>query len=59
MTAAGTGYADKNYADPFLQGSYGNDTNVYADSDVDIVMKLDAIFFKDCRPASQSISNAY
>ncbi len=23
----------------FLQGSYGNDTNVFADSDVDIVLK--------------------
>jgi hypothetical protein len=31
----------------YLQGSYGNDTNIYADSDVDIVMKLDAIFYTD------------
>jgi tRNA nucleotidyltransferase (CCA-adding enzyme) len=23
----------------FLQGSYGNDTNIWADSDVDIVLK--------------------
>jgi hypothetical protein len=24
----------------FLQGSYGNDTNIYADSDVDVVLRL-------------------
>jgi hypothetical protein len=59
LTAAGTGYADKNYADPFLQGSYGNDTNVYADSDVDIVMKLDAIFFKDLTRLSPVDRAAY
>jgi hypothetical protein len=31
----------------FLQGSYKNDTNVYADSDVDVVIRLDAIFYTD------------
>jgi hypothetical protein len=31
----------------FLQGSYGNDTNIYSDSDVDIVMCLRA-GFKSC-----------
>ena len=31
----------------FLQGSYGNDTNVYADSDVDIVMRLDSTYYHD------------
>jgi hypothetical protein len=32
----------------FLQGSYGNDTNVYGkDSDVDIVMFCDRAFFRD------------
>ena len=30
--------------DVFLQGSYGNDTNIYAESDVDIVIKLNSIF---------------
>ena len=59
LRVAGTGYADKNYADPFLQGSYGNDTNVYADSDVDIVMKLDAIFFKDLTRLSPADRAAY
>ncbi|WP_421951093.1 nucleotidyltransferase domain-containing protein [Pelagibacterium sp.] len=28
----------------FLQGSYGNDTNIYADSDVDVVLRLDSTF---------------
>ncbi len=31
----------------FLQGSYGNDTNIYAESDVDIVIMLETTFQKD------------
>jgi len=31
----------------FLQGSYKNDTNVYADSDVDIIIRFDEIFYTD------------
>jgi len=31
----------------FLQGSYKNDTNVYGDSDVDIVIRLDTIYYND------------
>lgn len=31
----------------FLQGSYGNDTNIYADSDVDIVMCLTSVYYDD------------
>jgi hypothetical protein len=31
----------------FLQGSYGNDTNIYAESDVDTVIRLDSIFRGD------------
>jgi hypothetical protein len=32
--------------DAFLQGSYGNSTNVYGvDSDVDVVMKLSSVFY--------------
>jgi hypothetical protein len=30
--------------DSFLQGSYGNDTNIYGDSDVDIVLRTRAFF---------------
>jgi len=36
-------FADKDFK-VFLQGSYGNDTNIRADSDVDVVMRLDSIF---------------
>jgi hypothetical protein len=31
----------------FLQGSYGNDTNIYAESDVDVVIRYDGAFFHD------------
>jgi hypothetical protein len=31
----------------FLQGSYGNDTNIWRDSDVDIVIRLTSIYYAD------------
>ena len=40
-------YCSRSYDAPYLQGSYGNDTNVWRDSDVDVVFKLDAIYHKD------------
>jgi hypothetical protein len=33
--------------DSFLQGSYGNDTNIYGDSDVDIVLRTRGLFYYD------------
>jgi hypothetical protein len=33
--------------DVFLQGSYGNDTNIYADSDVDIAIRLYSTVYSD------------
>lgn len=36
-------YASKQI-DSFLQGSYGNDTNIFGDSDVDIVLRTRALF---------------
>jgi hypothetical protein len=47
-------YADKSF-NVFLQGSYGNGTNIYAESDVDTVIRLDSIFRGDVRqlPADQ------
>jgi hypothetical protein len=39
----GAPYASRNI-DSFLQGSYCNDTNVYGDSDVDIVLRTRALF---------------
>ena len=46
LEAADTKYAGKSY-EVFLQGSYGNDTNIYAESDVDVVIRLDAIYYYD------------
>lgn len=40
------GYADKQYK-VFLQGSYGNDTNIFKEGDVDVVIRLDSIFTYD------------
>jgi hypothetical protein len=39
-------YASTNYT-IFLQGSYGNNTNIYAESDVDVVIRLDSIYHYD------------
>jgi hypothetical protein len=39
-------YAGRSFS-VFLQGSYGNDTNVYAESDVDVVICLDESFQYD------------
>ena len=46
LEAVGTPYAGKNF-EVFLQGSYGNDTNIYAESDVDIVIELDDCWHSD------------
>ncbi len=46
LEAAGTPYSGKTFA-TFLQGSYGNDTNIYADSDVDVVIRLDSLYYRD------------
>jgi hypothetical protein len=46
LEAPNTGYANK-LIDVFLQGSYGNGTNVYAESDVDIVIRTDWIYYYD------------
>jgi hypothetical protein len=44
----------------FLQGSYGNDTNVYGrDSDVDIVMLCDKAYFRDLSQLSPTERAAY
>jgi hypothetical protein len=55
LEANGTGYSDRRY-EVFLQGSYGNDTNIYRESDVDVVIRLDSIFTYDLSalPVDQS-----
>jgi len=39
--------------DIFLQGSYGNDTNIYSESDVDIVIQLKSTFLQDLTKLSE------
>jgi len=46
LEANDTKYADKS-CKVFLQGSYGNDTNIYAESDVDVVIRTDSIYYYD------------
>lgn len=43
----------------FLQGSYGNDTNIYAESDVDIVIRLDECFHNDLEALSDDEKSAH
>ena len=47
-------YKSRNFK-VFLQGSYGNDTNIYAESDVDVIIRYDGAFFHDIkqRPADE------
>lgn len=51
-------YNGRSYSN-FLQGSYGNDTNIYADSDVDIVMMLDDIYYTDLDHLTEEEKNRY
>ena len=43
----------------FLQGSYGNDTNIYTESDVDIVIRLDDCFHHDLSGLSSLQQEAF
>ena len=58
LEASGAPYADKNYK-VFLQGSYGNHTNIYAEIDVDIVIRLDDCFRHDLTALSEGEKEAY
>lgn len=53
-----TPYAGKTFK-VFLQGSYGNDTNIYAESDVDIVIRLDDCFYSDVTHLPEEEKTAY
>jgi hypothetical protein len=46
LETSDTKYAGKDF-EVFLQGSYGNDTNIFAESDVDVVIRLDSMFHYD------------
>lgn len=43
----------------FLQGSYGNDTNVYRDSDVDVVIRLNQTYYADTRSLTPNAKASY
>lgn len=58
LEASTTPYASKNF-EVFLQGSYGNDTNIYAESDVDIVIRLDDCFQSDLSNLTEAEKAAY
>jgi hypothetical protein len=58
LEASTTPYAAKNFK-VFLQGSYGNDTNIYAESDVDIVIRLDDCFQSDLTDLTEEEKVAY
>lgn len=45
--------------DVFLQGSYGNNTNIYAESDVDIVIQLNDAFYSNFDELSDEEKDAY
>jgi hypothetical protein len=51
-------YFEKSF-EVFLQGSYGNDTNVYAESDVDTVIRLDSIWRSDLSALPPEQQEAY
>ncbi len=53
-----TPYEGKDFS-VFLQGSYGNNTNIYAESDVDIVIKLNDCFRSDLSSLSKEEKEKY
>jgi hypothetical protein len=58
LEASTTPYAGKKIK-VFLQGSYGNDTNIYAESDVDITIQLDDCFQSDLTGLTEEEKIAY
>lgn len=58
LEAASAAYHGKNYQ-VFLQGSYGNDTNIYSESDVDVVIRLDDVYYDDLTSLSPEDKAAY
>ncbi|WP_230620407.1 nucleotidyltransferase domain-containing protein [Xanthomonas arboricola] len=58
LESADAAYHGKNFK-VFLQGSYGNDTNIYAESDVDVVIRLDDVYYSDLTQLSPEDKEAY
>lgn len=56
LESRASSYAEKDFS-VFLQGSYGNDTNIYSESDVDVVICLNECFHSDLsllKPAEEA-----
>lgn len=51
-------YTDRNFG-VFLQGSYGNDTNIFAESDVDVVICYEGAYYRDLEQLSAEDKAAY
>ncbi len=51
-------YASKSFK-VYLQGSYGNDTNIYAESDVDVVIELGSTFYHDIETLQPSQQQSF
>jgi hypothetical protein len=58
LESAGSPYSGKDFS-VFLQGSYGNDTNVYSESDVDVVIVLNEVYYFDIENLSDAEKAAY
>jgi hypothetical protein len=58
LEGTGTPYTGKGY-EVFLQGSYGNDTNIYAESDVDTVVLLHDCWHSDLTKLPPDETAAY
>jgi hypothetical protein len=58
LEQAEAAYADRDF-DVFLQGSYGNDTNVWAESDVDIIIRYNGAFFHNIKELSTDQQTAF
>lgn len=58
LEAKSASYSNRNFK-IFLQGSYGNDTNIYAESDVDVVICCDDGFFHDLNSLTESQKRAF
>lgn len=43
----------------FLQGSYGNDTNIWKDSDVDIIIRLNQTFYSDLSQLDEGARDSF
>lgn len=52
------GYSGKNFS-IYLQGSYGNDTNIFSESDVDVVIQLNSAFYQDISKLTQGEKELY